>query len=502
MILTDEERAQLKLLSGDTVNNASNKPRQSHFRGDGYVNLLNKYGTPQDNATRYVYNSDGLVIDQVLISQYESNGLFARIIDAPAEEATRHEFSMCINNSDIEKYVKDTLDDLDWEIKISQAIKWARLFGGAIAVMIVDDGKELDEPLDWKGIKSIEEIKVYERAVVQPDYETIYNYTGIGNKTRTAPMGYPEFYEVTSIYGQFRVHHSRCLVFQNGIVPEQCTTEIYRFWGIPEYVRIKNALRETITAHSDAVKLLERCVQAIYKMKNLAQLLTTEEGENQALRRLQVIDMARGLLNSIAIDAEGESYEYQSFTLSGISEVIDATCNMLSAITNIPQTVLFGRSPAGMSATGESDFENYYNFIDRIRKTMIKSNIRKIIDIILRVGYVTGRISDIPIYKIEFDSLWSLSEQEQAVVDNQKAGTSQVKAQTAQIYVDMGALDPSEVREGLKSNDEYEIEDLIGEDADEELSEEEMQNLLNDVLSVENEEDITLHSENSQDASK
>lgn len=45
---------------------------------------------------------------------------------------------------------------------------------------------------------------------------------------------------------------------------------------------------------------------------------------------------------------------------------------MLSALTNIPQTILFGRSPAGMNATGESDFENYYNFIERIQKQDVK----------------------------------------------------------------------------------------------------------------------------------
>lgn len=115
--------------------------------------------------------------------------------------------------------------------------------------------------------------------------------------------------------------------------------------GHPEYVKIKRALRECITSHEDGVKLLERSVQAIYKMKNLANMLSTEDGENKVLQRLQVIDMARGILNSIAIDTDGEDYDFKSLQMSGVKDVIDSTCNMLSAVTNIPQTILFGSFP-------------------------------------------------------------------------------------------------------------------------------------------------------------
>ena len=56
-----------------------------------------------------------------------------------------------------------------------------------------------------------------------------------------------------------------------------------------------------------------------------------------------------------------------------------------------------------------------------------------------------GDIKEIPAYKVEFTPLWSLSETEQANVDAVKATTEQTKAATAQIYVDMQVLDPSEV---------------------------------------------------------
>jgi 8-oxo-dGTP pyrophosphatase MutT (NUDIX family) len=294
------------------------------------------------------------------------------------------------------------------------------------------------------------------------------DFGGEGKARRTSRFGEPEFYYVNSMYGSFKVHESRCLVFKNGVLPEQISNSTYQMWGMPEYVRIKRALRETTTAHSDSVRLLERSVQAIYKMKNLSQLLATDDGENQVLRRLEVIDMAKGLLNSIAIDSEGEDYDFKTFQFSGVKDVIDSTCNMLSALTNIPQTLLFGRSPSGMNATGDSDLENYYNYVERIQKLMLKKNLRYLLDIIFRAGVASSELAEEPDYKLEFKPLWSMSESEQAAIDQQKAATSLTKAQTTQIYVDMGALDPTEVRSKLASNDEYTVEDII-EDDDEDI---------------------------------
>lgn len=440
-------------------------------REDGYVNLLNKYGTKQDNSEAYKFEREPVIPDMQLTGLYEGNGLFSKIIDTPAEEALKHGFDLNLKSDELNAFVEDALDDLEWEEKAATAIKWARLYGGALIVMLIDDGRGLEEPVDWEHIRSIDELRVYERSIVQPDYASLYqqDYGGKGVGNRVSKFGQPEYYYVSSIYGSFKVHESRCLVFRNGVLPEQTSNATYLFWGMPEYVRIRRALRETVTAHTDSVKLLERSVQAIYSMKGLASLLTTDDGENQVLKRLQLVDTSRGLLNSIAIDSEGEQYDFKTFQFSGVKDVIDATCNMLSALTNIPQTILFGRSPAGMNATGDSDFESYYNFVEKIQRLMLKRNLRTLLDVVFRAGIASGDVAEEPDYKLEFKPLWSLSDTEQAAVDQTKAQTALVKAQTAQAYVDMQALDPTEVRRRLASDEEFDVEDIISEDDEDDL---------------------------------
>ena len=441
------------------------------YRADGYVNMMNKYGTSKDTTEGYRFRAEPVVPDELLTMYYEGNGLFAKIIDTPAEEAIKHGFTLeSTKDQKIEDFYTEALDELDWEETAMTAIRWARLFGGSIAVMMINDGRGIDEPLDWRNIRSIDDIRVYDRSVIQPDYQSMFSYDPRDPfRTRGSRLGMPEFYHVTSRTGSFTVHDSRCLVFQNGILPENTTNSIYQLWGIPEYVRINRAIRDAEVAHGSATKLLDRSVQAVYKMKDLSAELATEEGEDRVLRRLQTIDMARGLLNSITIDSEGEDYDFRQFQFSGVSDVIDSTCNFLSALTSIPQTILFGRSPAGMNATGDADLENWYNYLERIQKRMVKKNLRYLLSVIFQAGVRTGEVDEVPKIKVEFNPLWSLSDTEQADLDQKRAQTQFTRAQTAQLYIDKQVIDPSEVRAKLADSEEFDVENMLDEYDDEDL---------------------------------
>ena len=402
---------------------------------------------------------------------YESNGLFAKIIDTPAEEAIKHGFELeGVTDQKVQDFYEQALDELDWEETAMTCIKWARLFGGSIAVMLINDGRGLDEPVDWKNIQSIDDIRIFDRSVIQPDYTSLFNYDPRDPfSTRGSRLGMPEYYQVFSKYGAFTVHDSRCLVFQNGILPENTTNSIYQFWGVPEYIRLNKAIRDAETAHRSAPKLLDRSVQPIYKMKDLSAELATEEGESKVLRRLQVIDMARGLLNSLVIDSEGEDYDFKTFQFSGINDVVSASCNLLSALSNIPQVILFGQAVGGLSTTDDTSMENYYNYVERIQKRMLRKNLRYLLSIIFQAGLATGEIDEVPSIKIKFNPLWSLNDVQQADLDLKKEQVKLARAQTAQVYVGMQAVDPSEVRKKLADSEEFDVETMLDEYDDDDL---------------------------------
>ena len=84
---------------------------QDQLRMDGYTNLLNKYGTSQDNSTAYTYQGEVIADDMELIRLYEGNGLFAKIIDRPAEEAVKHGLDIDFGDAEAAEYVESRLDE-------------------------------------------------------------------------------------------------------------------------------------------------------------------------------------------------------------------------------------------------------------------------------------------------------------------------------------------------------------------------------------------------------
>ena len=413
------------------------------YRADGFSDVMRLY------QSQTAQTGEMWIPDYDLAEKYQNNGLFSKIIDRPAEEALKHGMEYNVSDADLREFLDDALDRLDWEEKAVTAIRWARLFGGSIIVMLLDDGGGLEEPVNWQDVRSVEELRVYERAIVQPDPDTY----------RT---GKAEYFDVSSTYGgTFRVHRSRCLVFKNGSLPEYGAAQQYYYWGLPEYIRIHKDLSRALKTHTNAANMIEKSVQPVYKQRGLQSMLAGPNGDEMELKRLQVLDASRGMMNTIAVDMEGEDYDFKTFQMTGTKEILESTCNLLSAVTCIPQNILFGRSPAGENATGESDLENYYNFVEGIQKRMLKKNIRTLIKAIVQAGVYDGSIENPGNIKPTFKPLWSLSETEKATVELTKAQRAQVAAQTAQLYIDMQAIQPEEVRQALAKDEQVDVESIL-----------------------------------------
>lgn len=302
------------------------------------------------------------------------------------------------------------------------------------------------------------------RSLIRPDHNSVFSYDGKDPlEARKDRFGMPEYYSVFSKYGTFRVHESRCLIFRNGQLPEKAANTAYQLWGMPEYVRIRRAVQNAELAHAAAPKLLDRSVQAVFKMKHLAATLSAEDGEKKVLDRLQSIDTTRGLLNTVALDLEGEDYDFKQIELSGAGDVIDQSIKYLSAVTAIPQRIFINKIKPGKfnKTTDDTSMENFYNFVERIQSTMMKSNLRYLLAIIFQAGLYQGKISEIPPLNIKFRPLWSMTALEEAQNDLKRAQTQQKEAEAAKTYVDMGAITPEEVRKKLAGSREFCVETML-----------------------------------------
>lgn len=437
---------------------------KTQLRLDGYYNVLNKYGTQHDSTEYYQWASGSAVSDTELADLYAGNGLFSTIIDAPADDATKNGIDLGIKDKNLQKQLDNHLQTIRYQSKFAKALRWARLFGGAAVVMLVDDGRLLQDPLNWRDVHGVEELLVYGRNEMYPLWVNGYENNPDDEDYRRGGTGIPEYYQVNSVYGNYVVHSSRCLVFHNSDIPESSTmANLYRTWGIPEYLRIREELRNASIGPGYSIRLLERLSMVTYKMKNLAGVLSTADGEDTVLQRMEMLDLARNLLNMIIIDADGEDVGVQSLSVAGVKDILDNACAMLSAVSHIPQTRLFGRSPAGENATGESDLENYKEFVGGLQNGDLRDNTRTLVELILR-GMVWNReVKEVPEYTVTYKSAWSPSDDEKAAQDQAAAAAQLTRAQTAGTYVTNGIVEAEEVRRAMVRDEQFDPENILTE---------------------------------------
>lgn len=430
-------------------------------RGDGYYNVLNKYGSSRDSTEHYRWQPGVPPSDSELAGMYAENGIFATVIDAPADDAVKNGVDLGMKDADLEKKVSTKLEDLKVKSSFSRAIKWARLFGGSIVVMLVDDGRLLEDPLNWRDVRGVEELLVYGRNEVSPIWLSGYQNNPAGDGYRRGGTGVPEYFRISSMFGSFTVHSSRCLVFHNSEVPDGSTQSInYRIWGVPEYSRIRNELRNVALGGGYSIRLLERLSMVVYKMKGLGNLLSTMDGEEMVLKRIEAVDMARNILNIMMIDAEGEDIGVQSLPISGVKDILDNSCAMLSAVSHIPQTRLFGRSPAGENATGEGDLTNYKEYVAGIQAGDLLDNTRTLVRLVLLGMQYNGEAAEMPEYTVTYNDAWSLSDSAKATMEQTEAATQLARAQTAEAYINMGVYDPAQVRGALDRSEKFDPENV------------------------------------------
>ena len=71
-----------------------------------------------------------------------------------------------------------------------------------------------------------------------------------------------------------------------------------------------------------------------------------------------------------------------AFSPAGLADLMDKFMIILSAVSEIPATRLWGQSPAGENATGESDLTNYYDFIISKQESQITEPTQTLVEYI------------------------------------------------------------------------------------------------------------------------
>jgi len=111
--------------------------------------------------------------------------------------------------------------------------------------------------------------------------------------------------------------------------------------GLMDRDGIKAAVKRYLKAVDMAVAGLERSQQPVHKIPDLSRFLQTPNGRQLIEQRIALVDAARGVRNTVVIDA-AEDYNIQTAQMSAAQSTIEAARETVCAASGIPARILFG----------------------------------------------------------------------------------------------------------------------------------------------------------------
>lgn len=425
-----------------------------NVKRDNWVNLMVGLSGTSDKTSGTYFGTVPLLDDEELSRVWTGAGLGKKIVSVVADDMTRNWFTI---NEDTDGAILKELTTIDAETEVNIASKWARHYGGSIIVMGLDDGRKLSEPLA-KTINGINWLKTYSRSriSVMP--------TDIVSDPKSPYFEDIEWFNIQKRNGhRIKVHHSRCMVFKGEPVPDTgaLLTTNFLYWGMSALQSVWNALTNYGGISQSVVNLMYEAVIGKLKLHNLGQVLSGGNKE-KVYERLEIINYSKSNINMMVLD-EKDDFIRDSANMTGIPPMMDRFMMNLSAETEIPVTLLFGRSPAGENATGESDLRKYYDMIKSKQKTWLTPPLQTLVN---HINSYLKVVPDKPV--IKYNGIWEPTQEEMVNMQNKQADTD-IK------YISSGVLNPVEVTESRFGGGEYSFDTKLIEGSEREPIREELE---------------------------
>ena len=349
---------------------------------DSFSNPLARIGADTVNmleATEYVrrnYTADYMRLNNL----YRQNWVVKRLVDVVPEDMTKNWYRIVSQLSpDAKKQITRLERQTRIRSKVLEGLKWGRLYGGAAAVIIIEGHDEiLGEPLDLDMITP----GSFKGLVVLDRWCGISPSLGLVRDISDPDFGMPEYYDITaSALGQsVKVHHSRIVRFIGRPLPH-IELVMEQYWGSSEIEHILEELKKYDNTSHNIAALVFSANLKVYKMEGFDQFATMPTEVQRDLYNTLAMMNWMMCNQGMQIIGATDNFETHQYSFGGLSEIYEMFMLDVSGASEIPVTKLFGRSPAGMNATGESDMQNYYDGIEEKQETYLRPVIDKLLPI-------------------------------------------------------------------------------------------------------------------------
>jgi uncharacterized protein len=408
--MSDRPRLSVRAGTGVTLGNLTT---------DAISNFVARIGLGQQNQlSGSTYNFLPISrIQQLLEYAYRGSWIIGAAVDCVADDMTRAGVQMNSDTDpdDIEQLQTAMNETLLWQ-SLNQTIKWSRLYGGALMVMQID-GQDMATELDPLTVppEGLKGFMVLDRWMVQQTFSDLVLDYG-------PDYGMPRFYDVVAtapFMPRQRIHYTRCVRMDGVTLPfRQKLSE--NGWGMSVVERLYDRLIAFDSGTMGAAQLLYKAYLRTYKVNDYRALVGAGgpllEQFAKSMELMRAMQSNEGLT---IIDAKDE-FETHAYSFAGIPETLMILGQQISGALGIPLVRLFGQSPSGMNATGESDIRLYYDMINSTQEARLRRPLSRVFDVLWQS--VLGQEPP-DTWNFKFNSLRQLDETEKAELAERDAGT-------------------------------------------------------------------------------
>ena len=440
---------------------------------DHWMNVVTGLGTKaKDKST---YNE----VDWMRLDRHTQESLFAaddlggKIAKIIPFDGTREGITWVISNGDdktdeqnieekaeVVKYLDDEFERLSVWQEFFWAWTLARVNGGALVLMVVDDGMELSEPLNLDRIRKVNNLLTMER------WDIVVNSGDLINDINDPMFGTPEFYEwntanVVPEGGEvIRIHNSRVIRFDGEHLPRRLYVR-NNYWHDSIYSRLNKPISKYSTSMENVGNIMQDFNQAVYKLEGLTEAVAQDETE-LVVSKLEFVNLMRSTQRALVLDKEDE-YTNQQSAVGGIKDLVDKVQERLTAASDIPHTRLMGESPgAALGETGRSELIDYYDTVAARQEIKLRKPIQTITEVLF--AQIETEVSEPDDWSFTFDPLFQ--QDQEAIIR-----TRNIQANTDQTYMNAGVYDSFEVAKSRFGTGEYSFETQLDPDRQEEKEE-------------------------------
>ena len=399
---------------------------------DGFQNIYKSLGSEKDITTNTSYTRNPYITQnyQMLNGLY-TNWIGGKAVDIPIEDAFRGGRNFNYEDQDALHEYEEYLKRMKIDTKLEMAMKWAKIFGSAVAIIISKDD-EMDQPLIPANIKQgdIQDIIVLDRwQLFSMD---------INRNPLSSNYLQPNYYYVTKTASA--IHHSRVLRF-DGLDTTLYDKEIMNGWSLSIYERLYKSMQNAQMSPDLLINLLVQSNLDVYHIEGLNDAII-DGNDELAIKRISTAQMGKSILNGVALDSK-DQYTNISKSFSGLDGVHNIFIDIMCASVDIPKTRFMNIQSSGLANDGTGDLKFYYDRIEANERGILRDAYEFLDNILTRSLF--GEKLEL---SFEFESLFQMTPEQKSVIRNRDA-------QTNQIYLDKGVMSEIEVKEILAQDDYF-----------------------------------------------